>query len=29
LIGKEVGLFALTNIDDDLDLNCGCAPLDP
>jgi hypothetical protein len=20
-----VGLFALTNIDDDLDLNCGCA----
>jgi hypothetical protein len=25
LIGKAVGLFALTNIDDDLDLNCGCA----
>jgi len=29
LIGQAIGLFALTNIDDDLDLNCasqsGCA----
>jgi hypothetical protein len=25
LIWQAVGLFALTNINDDLDLNCGCA----
>jgi hypothetical protein len=26
LIGHAVGLFALTNIDDDLDLNCASQP---